>query len=91
MPQLRVDELIGRRKILRETLKTLREPARRWAGVALTGIGGVGKSAVAGRVMQRLEEDGWKVAAHRGRIDLAAIAALVEPGVAAVANGRSLR
>ncbi len=86
VPQLRVDELIGRRKILRETLKTLREPARRWAGVALTGIGGVGKSAVAGRVMQRLKEDGWKVAAHRGRIDLAAIAALVSQALVLAAR-----
>jgi hypothetical protein len=37
-------------------------------------IGGAGKSAVAGRVMCRLAEDGWLVAAHRGRFDLAAVA-----------------
>ena len=51
---------------------------RRTAGVVLTGLGGVGKSAVAGRAMQRLTEDGWLVAAHAGRFDLRAIAA--EPG-----------
>jgi tetratricopeptide (TPR) repeat protein len=74
VPQLRVDDLIGRRNPLRQTLRTLREPAGRHAGVVLTGIGGVGKSAVAGRAMQRLSEDGWLVPAHAGRFDLARIA-----------------
>ncbi|MFL5386555.1 MAG: TIR domain-containing protein [Longimicrobiaceae bacterium] len=77
VPQLRMDDLIGRRKELRETLRTLRDPSRRYAGVALTGIGGVGKSAVAGRVMQRLSEDGWLLAAHAGRFDLKAIAVAI--------------
>jgi tetratricopeptide (TPR) repeat protein len=77
VPQLRIDDLIGRRKELRTTLGTLRDSARRVAGVALTGIGGVGKSAVAGRAMQRLKEDGWLVPAHHGRFDLARIAAAV--------------
>ncbi|HYI07924.1 MAG TPA: tetratricopeptide repeat protein [Thermoanaerobaculia bacterium] len=77
VPQLRIDDLIGRRKELRETLRTLRDPERRYAGVVLTGIGGVGKSAVAGRVMQRLKEGGWYVAAHRGRFDLRGIAVAV--------------
>ncbi|MGO8918080.1 MAG: CHAT domain-containing protein, partial [Stellaceae bacterium] len=75
VPQLRIDDLIGRPRELRETLRSLRDPARRHAGVVLTGLGGVGKSAVAGRVMQRLKEDGWRVAAHAGRFDLRAIAA----------------
>ncbi|MEM8963024.1 MAG: CHAT domain-containing protein, partial [Acidobacteriota bacterium] len=61
VPQLRIDDLIGRRKELRETLGIFRDPSRQVAGVALTGIGGVGKSAVAGRVMQRLKEDAWIV------------------------------
>jgi tetratricopeptide (TPR) repeat protein len=77
VPQLRVDDLIGRRKELRETLRTLRDPERRYAGVTLTGIGGVGKSAVAGRAMQRLKERGWYIAAHRGRFDLHGIAVSV--------------
>jgi tetratricopeptide (TPR) repeat protein len=74
VPQLRMDDLIGRRKELRETMRTLRDPNRQYAGVVLTGLGGVGKSAVAGRAMQRLTEAGWLVAAHSGRFDLAAIA-----------------
>ncbi|HET8798866.1 MAG TPA: CHAT domain-containing protein, partial [Thermoanaerobaculia bacterium] len=86
VPQLRIDELIGRRRELRETLRTLRDPRRRRAGVVLTGIGGVGKSAVAGRVMQRLKEDGWKLAAHVGRFDLSAIAAAV--GAALIESDR---
>ncbi|HEX6367829.1 MAG TPA: TIR domain-containing protein [Longimicrobium sp.] len=77
VPQLRIDDLIGRRKELRETLRTLRDPSREYAGVVLTGIGGVGKSAVAGRVMQRLAEDGWLVPAHAGRFDIKSIAATI--------------
>jgi tetratricopeptide (TPR) repeat protein len=75
VPQLRIDDLIGRRPELRETLRSLRDPSRQYAGVVLTGIGGVGKSAVAGRVMCRLTEDRWLVAApDPGRFDLRAIA-----------------
>lgn len=51
VPALGVGELIGRRVELRETLRTVRDHAR---SVVLTGIGGVGKSSVAGRVMARL-------------------------------------
>ena len=74
IPQLRIDDLVGRRVELRNTLRMLRNPQRQYAGVVLTGIGGVGKSAIAGRVMQRLEEDGWMTAGHVGRFDLAQIA-----------------
>ncbi|MGH3980018.1 MAG: TIR domain-containing protein [Pseudonocardiaceae bacterium] len=56
VPALGVGELIGRRVELRETLRTLRENRR---SVVLTGIGGVGKSSVAGRVLARLAEQGW--------------------------------
>ena len=73
VPQLRIGDLIGRRRELREALHSLRDPGRQHAGVVLTGIGGAGKSALAGRVMARLAEGGWLVAAHRGRFDLAAI------------------
>ncbi len=73
VPQLRRDDLIGRRKELRETLRVLRDPVRVFAGVVLTGIGGVGKSALAGRAMQRLSEDGWWLAVHAGRFDLSGI------------------
>ena len=33
----------------------------------LTGVGGIGKTAVAGRVLARLRDDGWLVAVHEGR------------------------
>jgi hypothetical protein len=86
VPQLRIDDLIGRRVELRETLRSLRDAGRRHAGIVLTGIGGAGKSAVAGRVMCRLAEDGWLVAAHRGRFDLAEIA--IALGSALLQSGR---
>jgi hypothetical protein len=86
VPQLRVDDLIGRRRELRETLRSLRDTRRQYAGIVLSGIGGAGKSAVAGRVMCRLADDGWLVAAHRGRFDLAAIA--VALGSALLQSGR---
>ena len=86
VPQLRIDDLIGRRRELRETLRTLRDPARRFAGVVLTGAGGVGKSALAGRAMQRLQEDGWAIAAHGGRFDLGNIA--TQTGIALEATVR---
>ena len=77
VPQLRLDDLIGRRKVLRETLRTLRDDSRRHVGVVLTGIGGVGKSAVAGRAMRRLAEGGYLVAAHVGPWDLQGVAVAV--------------
>jgi len=70
VPQLRTDDLIGRRRELREALRTLRDPAAACAGVVITGMGGVGKSALAGRVMQRLAEDGWMMAVQAGRFSL---------------------
>jgi TIR domain/CHAT domain/AAA ATPase domain len=68
VPQLSVDQLIGRRA----ALKALDDPSIR--GVALAGIGGVGKSALAGRLMCRLAEAGWAVAAHEREFDVVAIA-----------------
>ncbi|MGH3696320.1 MAG: TIR domain-containing protein, partial [Pseudonocardiaceae bacterium] len=56
VPALGVGELIGRRVEVRETLRTLRDDRR---SVVLAGIGGVGKSSVAGRVLARLAEQGW--------------------------------
>jgi hypothetical protein len=32
-----------------------------WAGVAVTGIGGIGKTALAGRIIARARADGWKI------------------------------
>lgn len=74
VPQLSLGELIGRRKELRAALGVLRDPARRQVGVVLTGIGGIGKSALAGRIMCRRAEQGWVVPAVRGIFSLTKIA-----------------
>ncbi|MCC7020854.1 MAG: CHAT domain-containing protein [Ardenticatenales bacterium] len=74
VPQLSIGDLIGRRRELRDALRVLRDGSGQRKGVVFTGIGGVGKSAVAGRAMQRLSEDGWLVAAHVGRLGLAPVA-----------------
>jgi len=72
VPMLGMGELIGRRNVLRATLRALRHDERftaaygEIAGVVLTGIGGVGKSSVAGRTMARLVDDGWTVSATTG-------------------------
>jgi tetratricopeptide (TPR) repeat protein len=71
--ELPVGALIGRRAELRTALRVLRrDPAavRQFgasSGVLLTGIGGIGKTALAGRIMSRLREEGWLVVVHEGR------------------------
>lgn len=73
VPLLKIGELIGRREELREVLRILRDDPRaiekhgRKAGVVLQGLGGVGKSALAGRTMSRLVEEGWSLAVVEGR------------------------
>ena len=37
------------------------------SGAVFTGVGGIGKTALAGRVMSRLRDDGWLIAVHDGR------------------------
>ena len=65
--------LIGRRPQLRAATRVLRrDPAAiqefgAASGVVLTGIGGIGKTALAGRIISRLRDDGWLVAVHEGR------------------------
>ncbi len=73
VPQLLIGDLIGRRKELRACLRTLRAESGAFSGVVLTGIGGIGKSALAGRAMKRLRQDGYLVPAHTGRFDLSGI------------------
>ncbi len=76
---LPIGALIGRRTQMRDTMATLRRiPAavERFgaaSGVVLTGVGGIGKTAVAGRVMSRLRDDGWLVAVHVGPWNPAAL------------------
>ena len=76
---LPIGALIGRRTQMRDTMAILRRiPAavERFgaaSGVVLTGVGGIGKTAVAGRVMSRLRDDGWLVAVHEGPWNPAAL------------------
>ena len=71
--------LIGRRQELRTVLGVLRrvpasvEKYGRACGVQLTGVGGIGKTAVAGRAVTRLTGDGWLIAVHEGRWDPAGL------------------
>ncbi len=73
--ELPVGALIGRRKQLRAAMGVLRRTQatatdREFgdaSGVVLTGIGGIGKTALAGRVISRLREDGWLIAVHEGK------------------------
>ena len=88
VPQLGIGELVGRRRELRELLRVLRDhddsvaAIGKKAGVVLAGIGGVGKSSLAGRAMARLKEDGWIVAATTGRFSIGDIAKELSPGLA---------
>ncbi len=80
VPQLTIGELVGRRRDLRQVMRVLRDDPRsvkaigHRAGVVVTGIGGIGKSSVAGRTMVRMSEEGWIVAASSGRFSLGDIA-----------------
>ncbi len=74
VPQLEFGDLIGRRKELREAKKILFGKAGQASSLALTGMGGIGKSALAGRIMRLLKEEGWIVAAYQGKFDLMGIA-----------------
>ncbi|HUZ54305.1 MAG TPA: CHAT domain-containing protein, partial [Streptosporangiaceae bacterium] len=71
--ELSMGALIGRRAELRTAMRVLRrvpEAVRQHgaaSGVQVLGIGGIGKTALAGRVMSRLRADGWLIAVHDGR------------------------
>ena len=81
VPMLRVGDLIGRREELREVMRVLTDHAKnpygRKAGYQLLGIGGVGKSSVAGRAMQRLSDNGWRVVAYSGRWEVGSLCATI--------------
>jgi tetratricopeptide (TPR) repeat protein len=70
--ELPLGELIGRRPLLREAWSVIRRNPRdrdtvgEWAGVALIGVGGIGKTALAGRLVARARGNGWAVAEHVG-------------------------
>jgi len=69
---LPLGSLIGRRAQLRDVMGILRRTERTTdrfgavSGVVLTGIGGIGKTALAGRAMSRLRDEGWLIAVHEG-------------------------
>ncbi len=85
--ELAVGALIGRRAELRTAMGVLRrteQAVRRFgaaSGVQLTGIGGIGKTALAGRVISRLRTDGWLVAVHDGRWNPTALISAVAQAI----------
>ncbi|MEU0886222.1 CHAT domain-containing protein [Lentzea sp. NPDC005914] len=86
--ELPVGYLIGRRSVLRTAAAVLRRTAQDreqvgdWAGLVLTGIGGIGKTAVAGRILARAREQGWAIAEHVGVWNPAALTADVASALA---------
>ena len=81
--KLRIGELIGRRAQLREALAALRggpgavDRFGDVSGVVLTGVGGIGKTALAGRIESRLAAEGWLTAVHVGSWDPTKLTAAV--------------
>ena len=71
--ELSLGQLIGRRAQLREATAVLRRSRAARdrhgliSGVQLTGIGGIGKTALAGRLITRLRGDGAVAVVHDGR------------------------
>ncbi|MEO0801943.1 MAG: CHAT domain-containing protein, partial [Cyanobacteria bacterium J06642_2] len=57
------DEFVGRRKILQQGLRHLR--SKRCAGVVLHGLGGVGKSTIAARLLERLPQEYTPLVVYR--------------------------
>ncbi|WP_165521722.1 CHAT domain-containing protein [Micromonospora zingiberis] len=81
--QLRIGELIGRRAVMREAIGVLGGDAK-WvsrtgavSGVVLTGIGGIGKTAAAGRIQSRLAAERWVPVVHVGAWSPQALASAV--------------
>lgn len=65
VPQLAMDQLIGRRQEFRKAITILRD-RHRPQPLVITGIGGIGKSAIASRIMQRMQEDGYGTVSRVG-------------------------
>ena len=77
VPLLSIGDLVGRRKELREMMRVLVPESgggQNKAGCQLLGMGGAGKSAIAGRALTRLQEQGWICVAVGGELTLTAIA-----------------
>ncbi|MFI3189397.1 hypothetical protein BCS42_06015 [Crenothrix sp. D3] len=72
-------EFVGRRRLLQQTLRLLRsqqDDEHYAAGVQLLGMGGLGKSSLAARVCQRLEQHLPTQFSHWGKIDEIALRSL---------------
>ena len=87
VPMLSIGDLIGRRVELRRVMRVLTDDQRsiaeigRKAGCQLLGIGGVGKSAIAGRAMARLSDDGWTCIAITDPLTLGELATTISAGL----------
>jgi tetratricopeptide (TPR) repeat protein len=70
--ELPLGALIGRRRQVRSTVAVLRRDPKSLVdkgavgGVVLEGMGGIGKTAIAGRVIQRMRETAWLPIVHVG-------------------------
>jgi hypothetical protein len=49
--------------------------------VQLVGVGGIGKTAIAGRLIARLRAEGWRIAVHEGRWNPTALFATVAAAI----------
>jgi hypothetical protein len=96
VPALGVDDLVGRRAEVRTALRVLCDDPRTVralgsrAGVTLCGLGGVGKSTVAGRVMARMTDRGWVTATVAGPVELSALCTAVGTALAELPTGAPL-
>lgn len=88
VPLLGVDDLVGRRTEVRTALRALTEDGQN--GVVLVGMGGVGKSTVAGRVMHRLRDRGWTTATVAGPLNLTAVVRAVRSALDELPDTASL-
>ena len=93
VPMLDIGNLIGRREEVRDAVRALtgspKSPHGQKAGYQLIGMGGVGKSSVAGRVMRRLSDQGWQVVAFSGRWELGRLCGAI--GAALMTTGDELK
>ncbi len=93
VPMLDIGNLIGRREEVRDAVRALtgspKSPHGQKAGYQLIGMGGVGKSSVAGRVMRRLSDQGWHVVAFSGRWELGRLCGAI--GAALISAGDELK
>ena len=74
LPALGESELIGSRSEIRATIRSLRQGQ----AVVLTGVGGIGKSSVAGRLAKRLAAEDWVTSTTQGPFNLAGVFAQLQ-------------